>query len=288
MASPGRQEEMIDLLKDRSGSSVRRSCRVLGLRRQTYHRRKLGFRVEERDNEVVEILHRVTNRFIAWGFWLVFHYLRSNGYTWNHKRVYRVWKQEQLHLRLPPRRAAIRRSYKELLPPERINEGWAMDFVSDWVVGPNEQSVRIINIMDECSRKALWTQAHSNISAKKLIETLDQVVAWRGAPTYIRCDNGPEFISSQLEAWADKHRVELRHIQPGKPSQNGLIERLNKTLRMECLNLAWFKNLAELNEQIQAWSYSYNQERPHQNLGFKTPDNYEVLNQKFYFSVVAA
>ena len=87
MASPGRQEEMIDLLKDRSGSSVRRSCRVLGLRRQTYHRRKLGFRVEERDNEVAEILHRVTNRFIAWGFWLVFHYLRSNGYTWNHKRV---------------------------------------------------------------------------------------------------------------------------------------------------------------------------------------------------------
>jgi putative transposase len=117
----------------------------------------------------------------------------TNGY--NH-----VWKQEQLHLRLPP--------------------------------------------MDECSRKALWTQAHSNISAKKLIETLDQVVAWRGAPAYIRCDNGPEIISSQLEAWSDKHQVELRRIQPGKPRQNGLIERLNKTLRMESLNLSWFKNFA--------------------------------------------
>jgi putative transposase len=166
MASPGRQEEMIDTLKDQSGSSVRRSCRVLGLRRQTYHRRKLGFRVEERDKEIIEMLHRVTKRFIAWGFWLVFYYLRCNGYTWNHKRVYRVWKQEQLHLRLPPKRAVIRRSYQELLPPERINEGWAMDFVSDWVVGPNEQSVRIINIMDERSRKALWTQAHSSISAR--------------------------------------------------------------------------------------------------------------------------
>ncbi len=269
---------MIDLFKDRSGGSVRRSCRVLGLRRQTYYRRKQGFRVEERDKEVMEMLHRVTKRFIAWGFWMVFYYLRCNGYTWNHKRVYRVWKQEALHLRLPPKRAVIRRSYKELLPPERINEGWAMDFVSDWVVGPNEQAFRIINIMDECSRKALWIQAHLSISAKTLIEALDQVVAWRGAPAYIRCDNGPEFISHRLKAWADKHNVELRFIQPGKPSQNGLIERLNKTLRTECLNLAWFKSLCELNEQIQAWSYTYNQERPHQNLGFKTPDDYEILN----------
>ncbi len=288
MASPGRQEEMIGLLQERSGSSVRRSCRVLGLRRQTYYRRKQGFRMEERDKEVIEMLHRVTKRFIAWGFWMVFYYLRCNGYTWNHKRVYRVWKQEELHLRLPPKRPGLRRSYKELLAPERINEGWAMDFVSDWVVGPNEQAVRIINIMDECSRKALWTEAHSSISAKKLIEVLDQVVAWRGAPAYIRCDNGPEFISNCLQEWAQKQDVELRFIQPGKPSQNGLIERLNKTLRVECLNLAWFRNLSELNEQIQAWSYTYNQERPHQNLGYKTPDHYEILNQELYFSVVAA
>jgi transposase InsO family protein len=161
----------------------------------------------------------VNKRFIAWGFWMVFYYLRDNGRLWNHKRVYRVWKQEEPRLRLPPKRAVIRRSYQELLPPEGINDGWAMDFLSDWVVGPNEQ---------------------------------------------------------------------LRFIQPGKPSQNGLIERLNKTLRTECLNLAWFKDLIELNEQIQAWSCTYNQERPHQNLGYKSPDQYEVLKQKFYFSVVAA
>jgi putative transposase len=215
MAGPGRQEEMIDSFKERSGGSVRRSCRVLGLRRQTYYRRKQGFRIEERDKEGIEMLHRVTKRFIAWGFWMVFYYLRNNGHTWNHKRVYRVWKQEELHLRLPPKRAAIRRSYKELLPPERINEGWAMDFVSDWVVGPNEQPVRIINIMDECSRKALWTEAHLSISAKTLIEVLDKVVAWRGAPAYIRCDNGPEFISHRLKDWAEKRDVELRFIQPG-------------------------------------------------------------------------
>jgi putative transposase len=97
-----------------------------------------------------------------------------------------------------------------------------------------------------------------------------------------------QFISHRLKAWAEKYNVELRFIQPGKPSQNGLIERLNKTLRIECLNLAWFGSLGELNEQIQAWSYSYNQERPHQNPGYITPDQYEILNQKFYFSAVAA
>lgn len=94
MAGPRRREEMIDSFKERSGGSVRRSCRVPGLHRQTYYRRKQGFRMEERDKEVIEMLHRVTKRFIARGFWMVFYYLRLNGYTWNHKRVYRVLNQK--------------------------------------------------------------------------------------------------------------------------------------------------------------------------------------------------
>lgn len=279
---------MIDFTKDQLGTTVRRSCRVLGIRRQTYYRRKQGYRSEDRDNELAALLHRVTKRFIAWGFWMVFYYLRNNGCTCNHKRVYRVWKQEQLHLRIPPKRPQLRRDYQELLSPSCVNEGWAMDFVSDYVAGPQEQAVRIINILDECSRRALWTEAYTNISAKTLIKVLDKVVAWRGAPAYIRCDNGPEFISYRLKKWAKDNNTEIRFIQPGKPNQNGLIERLNKTLRTECLNLAWFRDIPELNEQIQAWSYSYNHERPHQNLGYKTPDMYEMLNQNLYFSVVAA
>ena len=201
----------------------------MGFRRQTYYRRKQGYRPEEKDQEIADLLHLVTKRFIAWGFWMVFHYLRRQGHPWNHKRVYRIWKAEGLHLRLPAKRPKIRREYKDLLAPDRVNKGWAMDFVSDWVVGPGQERVRIINIMDECSRKALWTEAYSSISAKTLIEVLDKVVAWRGLPSYIRCDNGPEFISGKLEEWA-KDKVELRFIQPGKPSQNGLIERLNGTL----------------------------------------------------------
>ncbi|HQU61250.1 MAG TPA: integrase core domain-containing protein, partial [Saprospiraceae bacterium] len=186
-----------------------------------------------------------------------------------------------------PKRAKIKRIFQDLLAPERINEGWGVDFLSDWVVGPGQEKVRIINIMDVCSRKALWTEAFSSISAKILTDVLDQVLAWRGCPAYIRCDNGPEFISQRLEEWAKQHHIELRFIQPGKPTQNGLIERLNGTLRTECLNLEWFKSMEQLNEQIQEWSVVYNTIRPHSSIDFKTPDEMEQLNQNLYFKAVA-
>ena len=268
--------------------SIRHSCRVLGLRRQTYHRRKRGHRPEEVDQAIAALLHQVTKRFVAWGFWMVFHYLRKQGYTWNHKRIYRIWKAKGLNLRLPPKRPKIRRIYQDLLAPDQVNQGWAMDFLSDWVVGPQQEKVRVINIMDECSRKALWTEAFSSISARTLIKVLDQVVEYRGYPAYIRCDNGPEFISNQLKQWAAKHQVELRFIQPGKPTQNGLIERLNGTLRRECLNLEWFNSMEELNRKIQDWSVAYNTVRPHSSIHYRTPDEFGQQKKSLYLKMVAA
>ena len=267
--------------------SIRHCSHVLGIRRQTYHSRKRGVRPEEKDNELKLALKQVTGQFLAWGFWMVFYYLRNQGHTWNHKRVYRVWTEMALHLRKAPKRAQIRRPYQELLAPARVNQGWAMDFVSDWVVGPGAESVRIINIVDECSRKVLWTEAHKSISASKLTEILDKVAAWRGRPEYIRCDNGPEFISTKLQQWAGD-QTEIKYIQPGKPNQNGIIERLNKTLRIECTDQHWFTTMEELNEALDQWSVAYNTLRPHQSIGYKTPDRFEILNQKTYFTLVAA
>ena len=206
-------------------------------------------------------------------------YLRSQGYPWNHKKVYRIWKAEQLHLRIPPKRSKIKRVYQDLLAADQVNEGWAMDFLSDWVIGHQQEKVGIINVVDECFRKALWTEAHHSISAKKLIEVLDQILKWRGKPRYIRCDNGPEFISKQLKAWADKHQVELKFIQPGKPSQNGIIERLNGTLRRECLNLEWFESINKLNEQIQEWWKVYNSIRLYSSIGYKTQMSMKKLTR---------
>lgn len=219
---------------------------------------------------------------------MVYYYLRKQNYPWNHKRVYRIWKDQGLNLKLRPQRPKIKRKYLGLLAPKRVNEGWGVDFLSDWVVGPEGEKVRIVNIIDECSRKALWTEAHRSISAKVLIQVLEHVAAWRGYPAYIRCDNGPEFISEKLQHWASKNGVEIKFIQAGKPTQNGLIERLNGTLRTECLNLEWFRSIEELNEQIQLWTVIYNTIRPHSSIGYQTPDELEMKQQCLYFRAVAA
>ena len=168
--------------------------------------------------------------------------------------MYRLWYREKPNLWPSPKRRRIYRDSQALLIPDGINEGWAMDIVSDWVVGPTRKQVCINNIVDKGSRRALWTEAPPSISAKKLTEVLDTVVDYWGRPVYIRRDNGPEFISQLLQDWTRKHGIELRFIQPGKPSQNGLIERLNKTLRRECLDLTWYESMDQLNEELQAWS----------------------------------
>ena len=276
---------MIDTVRK---GSVRKKCLVLGTRRQTYYQRKKGKRPEKQDEQIATVLHSLTKQFIAWGFWLIFYYMKNQGYTWNHKKVYRVWKQEGLNLRTMPKRRKIKRKYYALLIPDEINRGWSLDFMSDWIVGYEKKRVRIINIVDDCSRKVLWTQARSSITGKDLVEILNQVVAWRGAPEYIRCDNGPELISKHLKTWSEKNCVKIRFIQPGKPTQNGVIERLNGTLRVECLNLEWFQDLEHLNDKLQEWWHIYNQERPHSSIGYQTPNQFEHLNQNLYFRMVAA
>jgi putative transposase len=267
--------------------SIRRKSRVLSVRRQTYHDRKKGNRPEEKDLEIALQLHQIVNKYVAWGFWMVFYFLVNQGMKHSHGKVYRIWKAEGLNLRIKPQRPKLRREFLDLLAPSGINQGWAMDFVSDWVVGPEEKKVRVLNVMDERSRKALWTQAYSNIPSTTLIQALDQLVAWRGKPAYIRCDNGPEFISEKLEQWANDNMIELRFTQPGKPTQNGLLERLNGTLRRECLNLHWFTTLENLNDAIDDWWHTYNELRPHSSIKYMTPDAFEKKYADLYYSVVA-
>jgi putative transposase len=276
---------MMDALGE--ARSIRRRCEVLGIRRQTYHSRKGGKRPEEGDDVLRKQLRSVTQTFIAWGFWMIFHYLRNQGFRWNHKRVYRVWKEEGLNLRKQPQRPKIRREYLGLIAPNGINEGWAMDFLSEWVIGPQEQTVRVINIIDELSRRALWTEAHASITGQALTDILDKTIAWRGKPAYIRCDNGPEFICAHLKNWAGDNHIEIRYTQPGKPTQNGIIERLNGTLRTECLNLEWFESLEYLNQKLQEWWWIYNEQRPHSSIKHLTPVQFEAKNKLLYYKMVA-
>jgi len=163
-----------------------------------------------------------------------------------------------------------------------------MDFLSEWVVGEQKQSVRVLNLVDECSRKNLWVQAASSIKGANLTDMLDKVVQLRGKPAYIRCDNGPEFTGRRLGEWAERNAIEIRFIQPGKPTQNAIIERLNGTLRKECLNLNRFDSLDELNAYLDGWYNTYNFNRPHSSLNYLTPHQFEIQNPHLYLNLVAA
>lgn len=124
-----------------------------------------------------------------------------------------------------------------------------MDFLSD-VLLSNKRKVRVLNILDECSRKVLLSFAATSIETRKLVKILQDLRAQKGKPAYIRCDNGPEFISRILRKFADENGIEIRFSQPGKPTQNGLVERLNGTQRYECLNLKYFKTVQEVQQEL--------------------------------------
>ena len=212
--------------------------------------------------------------------------LKNKGERIGKTRAHRLCMEAKLSLHRNPKKPRIKRVFHKLLSPEQINEGWAMDFLSEWVIGDKKQSVRIINVVDECSRKDLWVEAAHSITAAKLIETLDRIGEMRGWPRYIRCDNGPEFISYMLKQWAEEKNIEIKFIQPGKPTQNGIVERLNGTVRTECLNLNWFYSLDEINHLLGQWYKTYNFDRPHSSLKYQTPANFENLNQNLYFRMV--
>ena len=225
--------------------SKRRTCGWLRLRRSTIYELKGGAGSIEvhSDAYLIDMMKKVRREQRAWGFRMIFAYLKNQGERIGKTRAYRLYQQAKLSLHRNPKKPRIKRVFQKLLPPEQINEGWAMDFLSEWVIGDKQQSVRIINVVDECSRKDLWVEAAHSITAGKLIETLDRIGEMRGWPRYIRCDNGPEFISYMLKQWAEEKNIEIKFIQPGKPTQNGIVERLNGTVRTECLNLNWFYSL---------------------------------------------
>jgi putative transposase len=222
-----------------------------------------------------------------WGFRLLFYWIRNQGKKWNKKRVYRVYKAEKLNLRKPKSRKKITRVAINPLPAEKINQGWSMDFLSD-VLLSDEKKVRVLNVLDECSRKVLLCFAATSISGRKLVKLLEDLLNQKGKPAYIRCDNGPEFISRALEKFAKNNGIEIRFSQPGKPTQNGLVERLNGTQRYECLNLKYFRTVQEVQQDLDKWWNDYNFDRPHSALGYLTPQQFIDKNQNLYFNSVAA
>jgi len=221
------------------------------------------------DGEIAEQLRQLAERKPRWGFGKMFQRLRNQGYRWNHKRVRRIYREERLNLRVKPKKRLPSRQPTPLAQPELANESWSVDFMRDSL--HTGRTFRTFNVIDDFNREALAIEIDTSLPGERVVRVLEQLCAWRGAPKAIRCDNGPELISKALVDFCEKTGIALRYIQPGKPNQNGLIERFNRTYREEVLNCYLFEDLDQVREITAEWLTKYNEQRCHDALGGLPP-----------------
>jgi putative transposase len=247
--------------------SIRKVCKYFNVSQGCYrYRRKLALE----NDRIGDWLLRITSSQRNWGFGLCFLYLRNvKGFGWNHKRVYRIYRELELNMRIKPKKRIVREQPDSLSVPEKINESWSMDFMHDQLA--DGRSVRLLNVNDDFNRESLAIEVDFSIPSQRVTRTLDRIIEWRGKPDSIRCDNGPEYISKTLRNWAEENQINLNFIQPGKPQQNAYIERFNRTVRYDWLNQYLFYSLSEVQEFATKWQWLYNNERPNMGLGGITP-----------------
>ena len=215
---------------------------------------------------------------IRYGFWRVYILLRREGFKDNHKRVYRIYKEEGLNLRTKrPRRSKASANRMERPDISTINQVWSMDFVADQTF--EGRKFRALTIVDNYSRKCIAIHTQQSIKGDDVVSVLDRIKEVDGyKPERIQVDNGSEFISKSLDKWAYENAVTLDFSRPGTPTDNPFIESFNGSFRDECLNTNWFLSLEDAEEKIEVWRNDYNEFRPHSSLNDLTPD--EIFDQQ--------
>ena len=183
--------------------SIRLACRVFRVSEGCYRYQPV---LAEENQLIADWLLRITASQRNWGFGLCFLYLRNvKGFGWNHKRVYRIYRELELNLRIKPRKRLVREKPAALAVPEKPNTCWSMDFMHDQL--SDGRSVRLFNVIDDFNREALCIEVDFSLPASRVKRALEQVIAWRGKPAAIRCDNGPEYISEELKRWGRCEQV---------------------------------------------------------------------------------
>jgi putative transposase len=229
------------------------------------------------DSEVQTVLTALTTKHAAIGFWQCCYRIWNKGHWWNHKRIYRVYTDMKLNIRRRAKRRLPERVKQPLTIPTAPNQMWSIDFMSDSLV--DGRKFRLFNVMDDFNRESLAIEVDTSLPSLRVIRVLEKLITERGCPANIRCDNGPEFISHKLEQWCNQEarQISLQFIQPGRPMQNAYIERKNGSIRRELLNAYLFYSLAEVRAMSEEWRIDYNNERPHQSLGYLSPLKYAEL-----------
>lgn len=264
MVKPSGKLNVSNYLIEKFTVSIKRACNLLDLSRSLWY-----YQSKRDDSEVIAKLTALAEQLPTRGFDEYYKRIRREGYVWNRKRVLRVYRSMRLGLRRKHKKRLPTRVRHPLEQARKINECWSIDFLSDALT--DGRKVRVLNVMDDYNREALTVNARLNYPAWALIESLDILKEEVGTPKYIRCDNGPEFISKRFVQWTEENHIEIKYIQPGKPMQNGYIERLNRYYREDVLDAYYFNDLYQLNTLNNKWKEDYNNNHPHKSLDDKTP-----------------
>ena len=268
MVKPAARRSIVDYLIEKWKFSQSRSCRLLNIHRKTYR-----YRTKRRnDDDLRKNIINIANERRRFGYRRIHKMLIRKGIKVNHKKVYRIYKEENLKIRIKTRKRLKRDEINKLPIPQYANEQWAIDFMSDSLA--SGRKFRILNVLDIATRECIAIEIDVSIKGERLTKILDKLIFLRGKPASITMDNGSEFTSKVFESWAKKKSIQLNFIQPGKPFQNAFIESFNGKFRDECLNESWFLNLKQAKKLVENWRIDYNARRPHSALGNLTPQEY--------------
>lgn len=269
MVSPARKREAVSHVRYRLGISERRACRSLKIARSTY---RYAARKPEADARLVKAMRKIARKEPRAGYRTVTRYLQREGWPINVKRVHRLWKQEGLKIASrtrKKRRFGSASQGSQRLSAQGINHVWSYDFVFDQT--ENGGRLKWLPVLDEFTRECLALEVARTLTATDVIATLDRLVQERGAPQYIRSDNGPEFVAKAVRAWIEENGFQTAYIEPGAPWQNAYSESFNARFRDEFLNRELFVSVFEAKVLGEEHRNKYNHHRPHSSLGILTP-----------------
>lgn len=265
MVGPAQLRKAADHLIGKFKKSQRRVCRAIGLARSScrYTTKKPP------DTELRSKIKQIAERYRRYGYRRVHVLVRREGLKVNHKKIYRLYREEGLKIqrRRKKKMAAFLRVASPI--PNQPNARWSIDFVSDQFI--NGSRIKILTVVDDFTKECPIIHVDTSITGGKLVELFQMIGKRRPLPKTIVCDNGPEFISRDFDAWAYRNGIKLDHIRPGKPVENCFIESFNGKFREECLEENVFQGLEYARWMIESWRKHYNRVRPHSSLGNRTP-----------------
>ena len=279
MVSPSRRRDAVTYLCRRHPMSERRACKVIGQHRSTQRYRAAP---PELELVLVSRMNELAARHPRYGYRRIWALLRAEGFVVNRKRIDRLWRLEG-H-RVPPQRkrsgqkaAGAAGNAAWAIPAVGPNDVWSYDFVAART--EDGQALRILNVVDEYTRRCLGARVARNIGARDVAGILEELFERHGRPRALRSDNGREFIAETLAGWLSEQGVGQAFIEKGMPQQNAYVERFNGTMRDEVLNGESFRSVLEARVVVSAWVHEYNTLRPHRGLQMKTPAAFfESLN----------